>query len=241
MEESQKTPSFKSKLQNTKRNFFKMYYGNPAKALKLILITGQNGVTTTANFVQNILRADGKKSELILLSPDQPLSFGKLQKNLSMAVQNHTHFIVIGAPAGSLDVFSDLPLHIAAIIDTASLDAAETPEAILPSLTSIFQQKPTFSVLNIDDANFANLAALSSESTLISFGRSRDANIRINRSKVYKKGTEANLSTKHSAFDVATFATGEENALFMAAATAIAETLDITPDPIIDGIASYEP
>ena len=75
----------------------------------------------------------------------------------------------------------------------------------------------------------------------MSYGHDNDSDLRINRSKLYKVGAEANYSYQNCKFDLATYITSEQSENYMAAAalTALAIGLDI--DTIVDGIANYEP
>ena len=79
------------------------------------------------------------------------------------------------------------------------------------------------------------------KSATLSYGHTSDAHLKINRCKVYKMGTEANVSFQGEKFDIATYLTGEENAEYMAAATLTALAVGINQDAIVDGIANYEP
>ena len=39
-------------------------YGNAAKSLQVIAVTGTNGKTTTVNFINNMLKAAGKRTAM---------------------------------------------------------------------------------------------------------------------------------------------------------------------------------
>ena len=65
--------------------------------------------------------------------------------------------------------------------------------------------------------------------------------MQIVKSQLYKKGAEASLAIGNTEFTVATFLTGEPVVSYMAAATAIADALHITPEKIAEGIANYDP
>ena len=65
--------------------------------------------------------------------------------------------------------------------------------------------------------------------------------MRINRSKLYKVGAEANLTYGNENFDVATYVTSESAIFYMAAATLAGFALGFDIDHIINGIADYEP
>ena len=51
----------KAGAQKVKAKLLKSYYGNPAKDMKVIAITGTTGKVTVAHYVHEILRASGNR------------------------------------------------------------------------------------------------------------------------------------------------------------------------------------
>lgn len=144
-----------------------------------------------------------------------PSSLARLHRSIARSWRDGATHAVISTT--STDLVYGLPVHIA--VDLA------VPTANL--------------VLNRDSAFFSILE--SSPSKVITFGSHPSSDIRIDRSKLYKKGTEATLSHGAETVQVATFATGESAVNWLAAATTIAKLLNITPEILVDGLANYEP
>jgi UDP-N-acetylmuramyl pentapeptide synthase len=101
--------------------------------------------------------------------------------------------------------------------------------------------KPEIVVLNEDDANYPSFANFTGNTETFTYGTTRTSTLRIDSAKLYKKGTEANLSLGSSRFSVASFLTGEPIVSYMTCAAAIAASLRVANDVIIDGIANYNP
>lgn len=230
-----KTGKLKAKLLST-------YYGHPIKDMKLICITGTAGTVEVANYVHEILKAAGQP--VAILASESPFKVGALHKFLSTAWKAGANYVVVTAPAKSLekDVFIGLPVHIAALTNfvPASLDAPSAKEYTSGEET-LFNMEPDFVILNRDDANYQDFTHFAGREGTITYGSDRFSNIQISNSKLYRKGTEAELMIGSSNFTVATFLTGEPYVSYMAAATAIGDALHITPEKIAEGIGNYDP
>ena len=230
-----KTGKLKAKLLST-------YYGHPIKDMKLICVTGTAGTVEVANYVHEILKAAGQP--VAILASESPFKVGALHKFLSTAWKAGANYVVVTAPAKSLekDVFIGLPVHIAALTNfvPASLDAPSAKEYVSGEET-LFNMEPDFVILNRDDANYQDFTHFAGREGTITYGSDRFSNIQISNSKLYRKGTEAELMIGSSNFTVATFLTGEPYVSYMAAATAIGDALHITPEKIAEGIANYDP
>ncbi len=240
--ETKKKPSMKSKLQRTRAKFLSSYYGNPIRDMKLICITGTSGKSAVAHFVYEILRAAGQ--HVSVLAADSPIKVSVLHKFLSNAWKGGSSFVVVTAPAESLNnnVFYGLPVHVAAMTDfvPASLDAP-SPEDYSDSGETLFAMNPEIVVLNEDDKNYPYFSRFVGHTDTITYGTTRTSTLRIDGAKLYKKGTEANLSLGSSRFSVASFLTGEPVVSYMACAAAIATSLHVANEVIADGIANYNP
>ena len=100
---------------------------------------------------------------------------------------------------------------------------------------------PEVVILNRDDAHYPDFAAFRGKNETITYGASSDSDMRIDFSKLYRKGAEASLVCGRQSFTVASFLTGEPVISYMACAASIATALNIAPATIAEGIASYDP
>ena len=231
----------KAGAQKVRAKLLKSYYGNPAKDMKVIAITGTTGKVTVAHYVHEILRAS--KEQVAVLASDQPFKMGVLHKFLSDAWKAGANYVIVTVPAEGLrdNIFYGLPVNVAAMTNfvTAGLHDME-PEEYLENEKTLFDMKPEIVVLNGDDLNYDTFADFKGSKETIVFGQS-GADVKILNSKLYPKGTEATLSIKSEVISVATFIAGETAVSYMACAAAIASGLGISTDDIIDGIAEYNP
>lgn len=248
MKERERSKSGKNKnggvragAQKVKAKLLKSYYGNPAKDMKVIAITGTTGKVIVAHYVHEILRASGE--QVAVLASDQPFKMSMLHKFLSDAWKAGANYVIVTVPAEGLrdNIFYGLPVNVAAMTNfvTAGLHDME-PEEYLENEETLFDMKPEVVVLNSDDLNYDTFAGFKGGKETIVFGQS-GADVKILNSKLYPKGTEATLSLKSEVISVATFITGETAVSYMACAVAIASGLGISTDNIIDGIAEYNP
>lgn len=236
-----KNGGLKSKSQKIKARLLKSYYGNPTKDMKLIAITGTTGKTIVAHYVHEILKSAGE--QVAVLASDQPFKMGMLHKFLSDAWKAGANYVIVTVPAEGLrdNVFHGLPVTVAAMTNfvTAGLNDME-PEEYLENEKTLFDMKPEIVVLNSDDLNYDTFAEFKGTKNTISFGQT-SSGVKILNSKLYPKGTEATLSMKSEIISVATFIAGEPAVSYMACAAAIAESLGVSSQHIIDGIAEYDP
>lgn len=231
----------KSNSQKMKARLLKSYYGNPAKDMKVIAITGTTGKVIVAHYVHEILRAAGE--QVAVLASDQPFKMSVLHKFMSDAWKAGANYAVVTVPAESLrdNIFYGLPVTVAAMTNfvTAGLHDMD-PEEYLESEKSLFAMKPEIVVINSDDVNYDTFEKFEGNKETIRFGQT-GADVKILNSKLYAKGTEATLSIKSDIITVATFVAGETAVSYMACAAAIAKGLGLSDDNVIEGIANYEP
>ncbi|MBR3366131.1 hypothetical protein IKG48_03380 [Candidatus Saccharibacteria bacterium] len=224
---------FRAKLLDT-------YYGHPLKDMKLVAITGTTGKVETAHFVHEILRAAGQP--VAIMASESNIKVSALHRFLSKAWKAGANYVVVTAPAEALasDVFYNLPVHIAAITNYMDASIAEIPaEDYVEAGKTLFNMDPDYVVLNRDDKHYPELQVFAGQKGTLTYGRDKFSNIQIEESTLYKKGVEAELAIGTTKFTVASFLTGEPIVSYMAAATAIADALHITPEKISEGIANY--
>ena len=91
-------------------------YGNPAKSLQVIAVTGTNGKTTTVNFINNMLKAAGKRTAmfstaLIEIAGDKQLNdlnatvgtTARMQQFFKAAKQAGVDYVVLEITSHALD------------------------------------------------------------------------------------------------------------------------------------------
>lgn len=234
--------SAKTKTGRLKAKLLGTYYGHPIKDMKLICITGTTGKTEVANFVHEILKSAGHP--VSIMASDSEIKIGALHKFLSTAWKAGSNYVIVTAPAKSLEkeVFYDLPIYVAALtnfVPSGLEDPSATDYASAES--ALFNMNPDYVVLNRDDSHYQDFTSFAGREATLTYGSDRFSNIQIVRSKLYKMGTEAELAIGNTNFTVASFLTGEPIVSYMAAAAAIADALHIAPEKIEEGIANYDP
>ncbi|MBR3353177.1 hypothetical protein IKG49_01105 [Candidatus Saccharibacteria bacterium] len=236
-----KSSKIKKRAQIVKAKLLKSYYGNPAKDMKLIAITGTTGKVTVAHYVHEILRSAGE--QVAVLASDQPFKISMLHKFLSDAWKAGANYVVVTVPAEGLrdNIFYGLPINVAAMTNFVTADLNDmTPEEYINSEKTLFNMHPEIVVLNSDDKNFETFEGFKGKDKTVVYGQT-SADVKILNSKLYPKGTEVSLSIDSEIISAATFVTGETSASYMACAAAIANTIGISSKHIVDGIAEYEP
>lgn len=222
--------------------FLDIYYGHPAREMKLICITGSTGKATVARLTQEILKAAGLKAAV--LASDSFIKTRQLHRFLSDAWKAGNNYVVVTAPATSLaaDVFYGLPITVAALTDfiPSSLSAFSSDE-YLASKSTLFTMNPEIVVLNRDDAHYNDFSKFTGSKQTLTYGHDSDSSLVTTYSKLYKKGTEATFAYGRKEIHAASFLTGEPAINYMAAATAVACALHIAPASIEEGIANFNP
>lgn len=228
-------------LARAKVKLLAAYYGHPARDLRLICITGASGKTTVAHLVHEILRSANQS--VAILASENEIKPTVLHKFLNDAWKAKATYAVVTAPTSALanETFYGLPIYVAALTDSVAPDETNGVAETIAAEATLFQMKPEAIVLNRDDAHYPDFANFRGVSETITYGASSDSDLRIDQSKLYRKGVEARLSLGSQALTVASFLTGEPAVSYMTCATAIAATLNISPAIIADGIANYEP
>ena len=124
-----KSQQFKSKL-------LSLYYGNPIKDMKLIVVANDSQLLTS-HFLHEILKSANKN--VALLAAERPFSISMLHKFLSDAWKSGADFVITTAPKKSLenDVFCSLPIY----------ETLESEKNLLKS-AKIFAQTSNIKLLN---------------------------------------------------------------------------------------------
>ena len=233
-------------------------YGNPARDLRVIAVTGTNGKTTTVNFLNEILKEAGYRTAMfstanIEIAGEQTVNdtnsttatVARLQKFFRDAKKADVEFALIEATSHALDQykFEGVPIEMAIMTNLTQdhLDYHKTMENYAAAKAKLFEMNPNFVVLNADDEWFDYFNNFATESQKITYGERESADVKIEKFKLYKKGSEAKLQIDNNVeLEIATNLPGEFNIYNMTAAAAGAYLLGISLKDIQEGIANLE-
>ena len=233
-------------------------FGNPARDLSVIAVTGTNGKTTTVNFLNEILKEAGYRTAMfstanIEIAGKQTVNdtnsttatVARLQKFFRDAKKADVEFALIEATSHALDQykFEGVPIEMAIMTNLTQdhLDYHKTMENYAAAKAKLFEMNPNLVVLNADDEWFDYFNNFATESQKITYGEGESADVKIEKFKLYKKGSEANLRIDNNVeLEIATNLPGEFNIYNMTAAAAGAYLLGISLKDIQEGIANLE-
>lgn len=233
-------------------------YGNPARNLRVLAITGTNGKTTTANFLNEILKADGKKTAMFttaVIEIDGKRKLNDLnatvatteemQKFFRDAKKAKVDFVVLEITSHALHQhkLATVPIEAAIMTNLTQdhLDYHKTMEAYAAAKAKLFKHEPRYMVLNQDDEWFGYFNQFIADEHKITYGVDEGAECRIEKVKFYKRGTEMQLEVDHQTkIPLATHLPGKFNVYNAAAAAATAYVLGVDVVSIVDGVANLE-
>ena len=233
-------------------------FGNPARDLRVIAVTGTNGKTTTVNFLNEILKEAGYRTAMfstanIEIAGEQTVNdtnsttatVARLQKFFRDAKKADVEFALIEATSHALDQYKleGVPIEMAIMTNLTQdhLDYHKTMENYAAAKAKLFEMNPSLVVLNADDEWFDYFNNFATESQKITYGEGESADVKIENFKLYKKGSEANLRIDNNVeLEIATNLPGEFNIYNMTAAAAGAYLLGISLKDIQEGIANLE-
>ena len=233
-------------------------YGWPARGLRVIAVTGTNGKTTTANYINEILKQAGYKTAMfttavIEVAGESKIndlnatvaSVSRMQQFLNEARRYKVDFVILEVTSHSLHQhkLDGVPIEAAIMTNLTQdhLDYHKTMEKYAAAKGLLFARNPRYIVLNHDDDWFDYFDRYLAEEQKITYGKSEDADVRISDIRLYKKGSEATLAFDHQEkSQLATYLPGEYNVFNMAAAASICYVLGVSMSDIKNGIASLE-
>ena len=233
-------------------------YGNPSKRLKVIAITGTNGKTTTACYINEILKEANFTTAmfttaLIEVAGETRLndmnvtvaSTAQMQRFFRNAKKANVDYVVLEVTSHALDQYKleGVPIEAAVMTNLTQdhLDYHKTMERYAATKAKLFQLNPRFIVLNRDDEWYDYFNQFTADEQKMTYGKHEEAEAKITRVKLYRKGTEADVVLDHQThLELATNLPGEFNVMNMTAATTLAYLLGIKLKDIQEGIANVE-
>lgn len=233
-------------------------YGNPAKNLRVIAVTGTNGKTTTINFINEILKEAKHKTAMFSTAVIEidgksqindlnatVASTERMQQFFRDAKKAEVDFVVLEITSHALDQhkLAGVPIEVAVMTNLTQdhLDYHKTMEQYAKAKGKLFASDPKYIVLNRDDDWFDFFDQFAPELQKITYGEHEEAEARIEYVKLYKKGSEATVVIDHQTkLDLATALPGKFNVYNMTAAASTAYLLGVPLQDIIEGVANLE-
>jgi UDP-N-acetylmuramyl-tripeptide synthetase len=226
--------------------------------LRVIAVTGTNGKTTTACYINEILK-EAKfttamfTTAVIEVAGESQLNdlnatvatTARMQQFFRDAKKASVDYVVLEVTSHSLDQFKleGVPIEVAVMTNLTQdhLDYHKTMDNYAAAKAKLFKLTPRFIVLNRDDEWFDYFDQFEAASQKINYGQHEAAEARIDRIQLYRKGTEADVVIDHQThLELATALPGAFNVHNMTAATAVAYLLGVKLDDIQEGIANLE-
>lgn len=229
------------------------FYGNPARELTLLGVTGTNGKTTTAYLLDSILRADGRTTGLIgtietrvgddhrpgVRTTPESLDLHGLFAEMrdagvdSVAMEVTSHALALGridglryAAAGFTNLSQD------------HLDFHKDMEEYFEAKRSLFvPDRLERGAVNVDDLYGRKLFE-TAEIPCVGFGHVGDAAIRAEKVELRADGSVFDLVTPVGTKRLSVSLAGAFNVYNCLAAAAIALQADISLDAVQDGLTS---
>lgn len=233
-------------------------YGNPAKHLRVIAVTGTNGKTTTSCYINEILKEAHFTTAmfttaLIEVAGKRRLndlnatvaSTARMQRFFRDARRANVDYVVLEVTSHALDQhkLDGVPIEAAVMTNLTQdhLDYHKTMEEYAAAKGKLFALSPRFIVLNRDDEWYDYFDQFVAGEQKMTYGRSAEAEAKITRVKLYRKGTEADVVLDHQThLELATNLPGEFNVMNMTAATTLAYLLGVKLEDIQEGVANVE-
>lgn len=245
------------RLRIAKNKLIHLGYGKPTKRLRIIAVAGTSGAATTACFINEILKEAKFVTALCTsvqteVAGDNKPQFANcttstrdLHRFFRMAKRSGAEYVIIEVPESALrqSRFDGISLDavVLASINNEDLTEGQSLEEYSASLAKMLALQPRFLVLNRDDEIFEECNKFVAAEQKMTYGTHSEAEARISRIKLYRKGTEADLTIDHQTrLELATYLLGEKNVSHMTAAVTLAYLLGVKLEDIQEGVANLE-
>lgn len=232
-------------------------HGNPAKKVKVLAITGTNGKTTSISILNEIIKAAGQTTILSTTAgrevageniPGESCqtvpSTNELQELFQLAIDKQVDYVLLETTSHALTQYKLPPMNLVAAgftnLTQEHLDYHHTMQEYADAKLKLFTDFGSqFNIINADDQWFEYFKQQLGNHYL-SYGTSDQADFRIKKVKLYKKGSEITIATHQTEFTVTTPLAGRFNAYNVTLACGMALALGITTDAIIEGVANLQ-
>ena len=229
-------------LKRSKALLVRMRYGNPAKSLKIIAITGTNGKATTAKYIDEMLQEAGQPTTLLTSEGNTPLGVVNIQEFLQTAKKKGSRYAILTLHSEDILQHSLSGILVDAVVVTnISETAHETTDRQIQAIERLLVDAPKHIVLNHDDPSYETLSKHLPSAQGMSYGAHADAEARIDQKTLYRKGGEVRLVVDHqTSIALATYLVGAANIYNLVAAVATLYVMGEKITKLDEGAARLE-
>jgi UDP-N-acetylmuramoyl-L-alanyl-D-glutamate--2,6-diaminopimelate ligase len=233
------------------------FFGQPAKALQLVAVTGTNGKTTTTSLVDAILKASGAKTGLFgtiayhtplgdYPAPNTTPESVDLQGFLAEIRDAGGRYGVLEASSHSLAMDRLWGCHFAAAVFTnltrEHMDYHKTFDDYFAAKLRLFEGTgagvPDSAVINIDDEYGKRLAGLAKN--VVTYGLNSGAQLTAKKFQLTFSGLAFTAQTPKGKIDIESSLVGRINVYNILAAIGAAQALGISNEVIGMGIRNLK-
>jgi UDP-N-acetylmuramoyl-L-alanyl-D-glutamate--2,6-diaminopimelate ligase len=233
------------------------FYGQPAKALKLVGVTGTNGKTTTTSLIDSILRASGAKTGLFGTiayhtprgehpAPNTTPESVDLQSFFAEIRDGQGSYATLEASSHALAMDRLWGCHFAVAVFTNltrdHIDFHKTFENYFEAKRRLFEGTgagaPDVTVVNADDEWGKKLLGLGSKT--LTYGLQNDADVKAKKFQLSFNGLNFSAQTPNGAIQAQSALVGRINVYNILAAIGAAIGLGLSNDIIETGIRNLQ-
>ncbi len=235
------------------------FYGHPARALKLVGVTGTNGKTTTTYLLESVLRAAGQRVALfgtveyrtahgVVRAPQTTPEAVDLQRYFAELREAGGEWVVMEVSSHALALERVYGCPFAAAVFTNlgrdHLDFHQTFENYFAAKKQLFlgfgAEPPALAVINADDAYGRELLSLSSGQRVAYSLETNGGSVTARKAQVTASGIRFSLQTPAGSVGVESPLVGRSNLWNLVAAGAAAFGLGFPLETIGAGLGALE-
>ncbi|HTH71741.1 MAG TPA: UDP-N-acetylmuramoyl-L-alanyl-D-glutamate--2,6-diaminopimelate ligase [Candidatus Pristimantibacillus sp.] len=230
-------------------------YGFPARGLKVIMITGTNGKTSTATLIAGMLEHAGRNvgvnttafyrygGQTVNKKSSRTLEdIFVLQNMLASMKKAGCEYIVLEATSQGLDQnrLWGIPCEVAIMTNLTQdhLDYHGTMERYAQAKFRLFERRPKFIILNRDDQWFDFFNRSRAVERKLNYGQYKSADARITNVKLQPNGSDCALVVDDKTLNLHTRLAGTFNVYNAVAAALAGYVLGLSNEEILAGVDS---
>lgn len=231
-------------------------HGFPAKAMRVIAVTGTNGKTTTCCYINEVLKAGGYRTAMYTTAVIELNGMAEINKThrtvpltsdlvafLKRAKAAKVDFIILETTSMALHQHKILgiPIEIAVMTNLTQdhLDYHKTMESYAAAKARLFglYTNPKFCVLNRDDEWF-DYFKKRSVGKVVSYGERTGSTMRIANMRLSQDGSTWDVTEHAIHSELSTSIPGAFNVYNATAAASVGTLLGLSPEQLRAGVAA---